>query len=321
MMRRLTLLIAALTLSGAALAQPTYPNRTLRAVIPWPPGQATDLVGRVIAQKLSEVLGQPTVPDNRAGAGGMIGTDFVAKAPADGYTLLVASSGPVTVNPLLQKTPYDVDRDFVPVAMIGLSPYVLVTGTAFPATNARDIVALLKANPGKYTFASSGTGATAHLVAEWFNMRAGLSATHVPYKGSAAALTDVAGGQVAYATETVAATMPLVRAGRLRAYGITLGRPSALAPGIEPLADSLNLPGFDVGAWIGIMVAAGTPKPVIDRLSAAMHTIMQSPDVRERLTGVGLELNYLGADDFAKYLKEQQGRFADIIKRGSIKVE
>ena len=155
MMRRLILLIATLALSGAALAQQPYPSRNLRAVIPWPPGQATDLVGRVIAQKLTEVLGQPTVPDNRAGAGGMIGTDFVAKAPADGYTLLVASSGPVTVNPLLQKTPYDVDRDFVPVAMIGLSPYVLVTGASFPAANAREIVSLIKANPGKYTFASS----------------------------------------------------------------------------------------------------------------------------------------------------------------------
>jgi len=321
MLARLALLIATLALSGAALAQPAYPSRSIRAVIPWPPGQATDLVGRVVAQKLSEALGQPTVPDNRAGAGGMIGTDFVAKAPADGYTLLVASSGPVTINPLLQKTPYDVDRDFVPVAMIGLSPYVLVTAPSFPAANARELVALVKANPGKYTFASSGTGATAHLVAEWFNMRAGLTATHVPYKGSANALTDVAGGQVAYATETVAATMPLVRSGRLRAYGLSLDRPSGLTPGIEPLASSLNLPGFDVGAWIGIMVPTGTPKPVIDRLSAAIGTMMQSPEVRERLTGVGLELNYLPADDFARYLKEQQTRFADIIKRGSIKVE
>jgi len=321
MLARLALLIATLALSRAALAQPAYPSRSIRAVIPWPPGQATDLVGRVVAQKLSEALGQPTVPDNRAGAGGMIGTDFVAKAPADGYTLLVASSGPVTINPLLQKTPYDVDRDFVPVAMIGLSPYVLVTAPSFPAANARELVALVKANPGKYTFASSGTGATAHLVAEWFNMRAGLTATHVPYKGSANALTDVAGGQVAYATETVAATMPLVRSGRLRAYGLSLDRPSGLTPGIEPLASSLNLPGFDVGAWIGIMVPTGTPKPVIDRLSAAIGTMMQSPEVRERLTGVGLELNYLPADDFARYLKEQQTRFADIIKRGSIKVE
>ena len=320
-MRRITLLMSMLALCGAALAQQPYPNRPLRMVIPWPPGQATDLAGRVVAQKLGEVLGQPVVAENRAGAGGMTGTDTAAKAPPDGYTLLMASSGPVTINPLLQKTPYDVDRDLVPVARVGLSPYVLVTAPSFPAANARELVALVKANPGKYSFASSGTGATAHLVAEWFNMRAGLTATHVPYKGSAPALTDVAGGQVAYALETVAGTMPLIRAGRLRAYGISLGKASALTPGIEPLAKSLNLPGFDVGAWIGVMVATGTPRAVVDRLSAAMHTVMQSAEVRERLTGVGLEIDYGGADEFAPYLKEQQARFADIIKRGGIKVE
>ena len=320
-MRRITLLMSMLALCGAALAQQPYPNRPLRMVIPWPPGQATDLAGRVVAQKLGEVLGQPVVAENRAGAGGMTGTDTAAKAPPDGYTLLMASSGPVTINPLLQKTPYDVDRDLVPVARVGLSPYVLVTAPSFPAANARELVALVKANPGKYSFASSGTGATAHLVAEWFNMRAGLTATHVPYKGSAPALTDVAGGQVAYALETVAGTMPLIRAGRLRAYGISLGKASALTPGIEPLAKSLNLPGFDVGAWIGVMVATGTPRAVVDRLSAAMHTVMQSAEVRERLTGVGLEIDYGGADEFAPYLKEQQARFADIIKRGGIKAE
>ena len=320
-MRRITLTLSMLALCGAALAQQPYPNRPLRMVIPWPPGQATDLVGRVVAQKLGEVLGQPVVAENRAGAGGMTGTDTAAKAPADGYTLLMASSGPVTINPLLQKTPYDVDRDLVPVARVGLSPYLLVTAPSFPAANAKELVALVKGNPGKYSFASSGTGATAHLVAEWFNMRAGLTATHVPYKGSAPALTDVAGGQVAYAVETVAGTMPLVRAGRLRAYGISAGKASALAPGIEPLANSLNLPGFDVGAWIGVMVATGTPKAVVDRLSAAMYTVMQSAEVRERLAGVGLEVDYGGADEFAPYLKEQQARFADIIKRANIKVE
>ena len=217
MMRFLSFLLVTLMMAGNALAQQPYPNRPLRVVIPWPPGQATDLVGRVIAQKLSEVLGQPAVADNRAGAGGMIGTDFVAKAAPDGYTILVASSGPVTINPLLQKAAYDVDRDLLPVAMMGVSPYLLVTSTQFPATSAREFVELVKSNPGKYSFASSGSGATAHLVAEWFNMRAGLSATHVPYKGSAPALTDVAGGQVTYATETIAATMPLIRAGKLAA--------------------------------------------------------------------------------------------------------
>ena len=321
MRRILLMLLAALTLCGAALAQQPYPNRPLRVVIPWPPGQATDLVGRLIAQKLTEVLGQTAVPDNRAGAGGMMGTDFAAKAAPDGYTLLMASSGPVTINPLVQKTPYDVDRELVPVAKIGLSPYVLVTSPSFPAANAKEFVALVKANPGKYSFASSGTGATAHIVAETFNMRAGLTTIHVPYKGSAPALTDVAGGQVAYALETVAGTMPLVRAGRLRAYGLSIAKATAMAPGIEPLADSLGLAGFDVGAWIGVMVPAGTPKPVIDRLSGAMQTIMASADVRERLTGVGLEVDYAGADEFARYLKVQHTRFADIIKKAGIKID
>ena len=320
-MKRIALFICALVLCSAALAQQPYPNRALKMVIPWPPGQATDLLGRVIAQKLSEVLGQSVVPDNRAGAGGMIGTDAVAKAVPDGYTLLAGSSGPVTINPLLQKVPYDVDRELTPVANVGRSAYLLVTNAAFPAANAKEFLALMKSNPGKYTFASSGTGATAHLVAEYFNILAGIQATHVPYKGSAPALADVIGGQVTYATETVAATMPLVRAGRLRAYGISVSKASALAPGIEPLAGSLNLPDFDVGAWIGVMVTAGTPKPVVDRLSAAMQTVMQAPEVRERLSGIGLDVNYLAADEFARYLKQQQARFTEIIKKGAIKLD
>ncbi|MBI3371750.1 MAG: tripartite tricarboxylate transporter substrate binding protein [Betaproteobacteria bacterium] len=320
-MRRIVLFAAALVLSGAALAQQGYPNRPLRMVIPWPPGQATDLVGRVLALKLSEVLGQSVVPDNRAGAGGMIGTDFVAKSAPDGYTLLAASSGPVTVNPLLQKTAYDVDRDFVPVAKVGLSPYVLVTNQSFPAANAREFVALVKANPGKYSFASSGTGATAHLIAEWFNAFAELKVTHVPYKGSSPALTDVVGGQVAYALETVAATMPLVRSGRLRGYGITVANPTPLAPGIEPLANSLGLTGFDVGAWLGVMVPAGTPKPITDRLAAAVETVMKSPETRERLATVGLEVDYRPSEEFARYLKEQQTRFAEIIRKGGIRID
>src|SRR5271168_3270105 len=182
----LTLLVLlALAPISHAFAQQPYPNHPLRVVIPWPPGQAADLVGRVIAQKLAELLAQPAVPDNRAGAAGTIGTEYVAKAAPDGYTLLVASSGPITIYPLLQKTPYEVEREFLPVARVGLSPYVLVTGSAFPANNAKELVALLRASPGKYSFASSGSGSTAQIIAESFNMRAGITATHIPYKGSA----------------------------------------------------------------------------------------------------------------------------------------
>jgi tripartite-type tricarboxylate transporter receptor subunit TctC len=328
-MKRIALFVAVFAFAGAAIAQQNssiasrqaYPNRPVRLVIPWPPGQATDLAGRVLAQKLSELFGYQVIADNRAGAGGMIGTDLVAKAAPDGYTILAASSGPVTVNPLLQKTPFDVNRDLAPVANIGLSPYLLVTNPQFPAANAREFVALVKANPGKYSFASSGTGATAHLIAEWFNNLAGLQVTHVPYKGSSPALTDVIGGQIAYAIETAAATMPHVRSGRLKAYGVSLARGSALAPGIEPLATAANLPIFDVGAWLGVMVPAGTPKPIVDRIATAVETAMQSPEVRERIAGIGVEVDYRRTEEFTRYLKEQQARFADIIKKGNIKLE
>ena len=328
-MRRIALFVAVLAFPAAAFAQQTaatssaqsYPNRPVRLVIPWPPGQATDLAGRVVALKLSELWGQQVVADNRAGAGGMIGTDVVAKATSDGYTLLAASSGPVTINPLLQKAPYVVDRDLAPVANVGLSPYVLVTNPQFPAANAKEFIALVKASPGKYSFASSGTGATAHLVAEWFNRLCGLQVTHVPYKGSSPALTDVIGGQIAYALETAAATMPHVRSGRLKAYGVSLARGSALTPGIEPLATVANLPGFDVGAWIGVMVPAGTPKLIVNRIAAAVGTAMQSAEVRERIAGIGVEVDYRPVGEFAPYLKEQQARFADIIAKGNIRLE
>lgn len=320
---------AALLIAGTVQAQhnpsastvQAYPNRPLRMVIPWPPGQATDLAGRVIAQKLSEIFSVPVVADNRAGAGGMIGTDIAAKAAPDGYTLLAASSGPVTISPLLQKAPYVAERDLAPVANAGLSPYLLVTVPSFPAGNAREFVAAVKASPGKYTFASSGTGATAHLIAEYFNYAAGLKATHVPYKGSVPALTDVIGGQIAYMIETAAATMPHVRAGRLKPYGVSLARPTPLAPGVPPLATAADLPGFEVGAWIGVMVSTGTPKALIQKVTAAVDQALQSPDVVEKLTSVGIAVDYRRADEMEHFLREQRARFGEIIKRANVKVE
>src|SRR5688572_6571203 len=191
-MKRFTLLLVALAFGGAAAAQQqAWPTRPLRIVIPWPPGQATDLMARIVAQKLSEQLGQQVIADNRPGAGGMIGTDMAAKATPDGYTLLAASSGPVSINPPLQKVPFDPVKDLAPVANVVRAPFILVSHPKVPATNARELIAHVKANPGKLRFASSGTGATAHLIAELFNGRAGLNVIHVPYKGSAPALIDV----------------------------------------------------------------------------------------------------------------------------------
>jgi tripartite-type tricarboxylate transporter receptor subunit TctC len=326
-MKRVLVTLVTLVTSAAgllacpALAQQNFPNRPLRMVVPWPPGQATDLVGRIIAQKLTDIFGYQVVADNRAGAGGMIGTDIVAKATPDGYTLLAASSGPVTISPLLQKTPYVSERDLIPVANAGVSPYLLTTTPSFPAKDIREFISLLKANPGKYSYASSGTGATAHLVAEYFNNTAGIRGTHVPYKGSIPALTDVISGQVGYTTETVAASMPFVRSGKLKAYGVSLAKGSMLTPGIPPIASAADLPGFDVGAWIGIMVSAGTPKPLVDKLTIAVDKALQSPDVRDKLIAIGLEPDYRNATDMARLLKEQSARFTDIIRKSNIKIE
>jgi tripartite-type tricarboxylate transporter receptor subunit TctC len=320
-MKRFALLFTLLACASAALAQQNYPSRPLRMVIPWPPGQATDLAGRLVALKLTELLQQQVVSDNRPGAGGMIGTDVVAKAAPDGYTLLAASSGPISIAPLVQKAPYDYERELAPVANVAFSPFVLVTGPTFPAKNASELVALVKSNPGKYTYSSSGTGASAHLAVEWFNNMNGLKATHVPYKGSVPALLDVSSGQVAYGLETVAATMPHVRAGRLKAHGVSTARVTTLAPELQPLATAAGIPGYDFSAWIGVMVAAGTPQPLVKRLTAAVDEAMKAPDMRERLAGAGLEVDYRPTADFSRHLKGQKERFSDIIRKANIKVE
>lgn len=321
MLRRIALLALAALIGSAGLAHAqSYPNRPIRVIIPWPPGQATDLIGRIMAQRLSEVLGQPVVAENRAGAGGMIGTDFVAKAAADGYTLLAASSGPYTINPLVQRTPYETERDFAPIALIGVSPYVLVANPAFPATNLAEFVAAVRARPGHYTFGSSGNGATAHLIIEWFNAALGLRAEHIPFQGSAPSLTAVVAGQVNYTLETLAATQPLIRGNALRAFGISFAGGSALAPTIPAIAVQGPIPGFDVGAWIGLIAPAATPRPILDMLEAATLRGMTAPEARERVASVGLEMDLRGSAAFAIYLREQTTNFRRIIQTANIRL-
>jgi len=311
--------------SGLSLAAETskvsYPTRPIKMIVPWPPGQATDLAARVLSQEMSKLIGTQIIIDNKAGAGGGIGTDAVAKSPPDGYTILAGSSGPVTVSPLLQKTPYDVERELIPVAMLGLSPYVLVTAMNFPAKDIKELVELFKANPGKYTFATSGTGATAHLITEAFNAALGIQGVHIPYKGSIPALTDVVSGQVHYCIETAASVMPLIRAGKLKAYGVSLEKGSSVAPGIVAMASSLDLPGFDMGAWLGLMVPTGTPKEVIEKIAIATEKAMSSNEVKQAFNTIALEIDYRRSDEFIKYLKNIKTAFADVIKKNSIKLD
>lgn len=318
----LTLFASALPGLATAQSQAPWPNRPMRLVIPWPPGQATDLAGRVIAQRLQERLGQPVVPENRAGAGGTIGSDVVAKAAPDGYTLLAGSSGPLTISPLLQRLPFDAARDIAPIAMFGVSPYLLVVKPDFPARNIQEFIALLKARPGHYTFGSSGTAATAHLICEAFNAAAGVEALHVPFAGSAPSMTALIGGQINYSVETMAATMPLVRQGALRALGISLAAGSTLAPGIEPFANQGGtLAGFDAGAWVGLMGPAGLPQPIIARLSAEVVDGMTQPEVRSRFEGISVEPIPRATAPFTAYLGEQRALFQRIIQRANIRLD
>jgi tripartite-type tricarboxylate transporter receptor subunit TctC len=312
--------LATLLIAGAAFAQ-AYPNRPVRIIVPWPPGQATDIAARVVAEKLQQQLGQPFVADNRPGAGGSIGTDAVVKSAPDGYTLLAASAGPVSIMPNLQKIPYEPLKDLAPVSLIALAPFALVTHPSFPANNAREFVALVRANPDKFTFSSSGTGATAHLVSELFNSMAKLKARHVPYKGSAPALADLMGGQISYTLETVASVGGHVKSGRLKAFGVTTARRSAGLPDVPTLAEAADIPGYDIGAWIGYAAPPGTPLEIRNRLAAEVAKAMQAPDLRERYLALGMEPASNTPEQMAGFMREEQARYGTIIRNANIKVE
>ena len=321
-MKKPVLVLAALAIAGASAAfAQGYPTRPVKVVVPWPPGQATDLAARIVAIKLSESLAQPFVVENRPGAGGTIGTDVVAKAAPDGYTLLAGSSGPISINPIVQTVPYDPEKAFAPISLVSTNAYVLVTSPSFPAANVKEFIALVRANPGKYSFASSGTGATAHLIGEFFNSMAQLQATHVPYKGSAPAITDIMNGQVDYAFETLPAAVGHIKAGRLKTYGLSVTRRNSALPDAEPIAETADLPGFDIGAWIGYLAPAGTPRDMVVRLSTEIQNALQAPDVRERFASLGLDPAPGTPEEMAAFLKQEHARYGSIVKRANIRLD
>jgi tripartite-type tricarboxylate transporter receptor subunit TctC len=307
-------------LATVAVAQP-YPSRAVKVIVPWPPGQATDIAARMVAHKLQEQTGQPFVIDNRPGAGGSLGTAVAATSPADGYTLLAASSGPISIMPSLQKLTYEPQKDFVLISLITRNPYALVVSPSFPASNAKEFVALLKANPDKYTFGSSGTGATAHLLTELFNSMAQVQARHIPYKGSAPALTDVMNGQVSYMIETVAATVGHVRSGRLKALGVSTLRRAAAMPEVPTLAEAADLPDYDAAAWIGYAAPAGIPREALVRLSAEIRRALESGDMKEKLLNAGLDPVASTPEELPAFMRKEQERYAAVIRNANIKLE
>jgi tripartite-type tricarboxylate transporter receptor subunit TctC len=244
-----------------------------------------------------------------------------AASAADGYTLLAASSGPISILPSLQKLPYEPQKDFVLISLITRNPYALVVHPSFPAANAKELIVLLKADPDKYTFASSGTGATAHLLAELFSSMAQVQARHIPYKGSAPALTDVMNGQVSYMIETVAATVGHVRAGRLKALGVSTLKRAAAMPDVPTIAESASLPDYDAAAWIGYAAPAGIPREVLARLSAEIGKALQSGDMKERLLNAGLDPVASTPEELPAFMRREQERYAAVIRNANIKVD
>jgi tripartite-type tricarboxylate transporter receptor subunit TctC len=311
--------LAALALcAGSAFAQ-NYPTHPIRVIVPWPPGQATDVAARMVAEKLSPTLGQPLVVDNRPGAGGVVGSEVASKSPADGYTLLAGSSGPISISPNVEKVAYDPLKDFVPISLLAVNPFMLVVNPSIPAKNVKELIALLKANPGKYSFASSGSGATSHLMSVLFNSMAGVDAVHVPYKGSSQSITDVVSGQVAYTIETVPAVANLAKAGKLRALGATSLTRAQAMPDVPTIAETL--PGYEMFGWIGFVAPAGTPAAITDRISAETRKIMQQPEIRQRFLAAGMEPAGNTPKEFAAFMKKQNDRYSAIVKQAHVKLD
>ena len=323
--RLLGVLVAALVApavhaQGAAPPAGAYPTKPITMVVPFPPGGPTDLVARVLAQKIGEQMGQSVLVDNRGGANGNIGAAYVAKAPADGYTILYNTSS-ITLSPSLYKNvPYDVSKDFLPVASVAVVPLGLVVNPSVPANTVAEFVAYAKANPGKLSYGSAGNGNVTHLGAFQFVQANGLEATHVPYKGSAPADVDLVGGQIQFMTDTVNSVMPFVRDRRLKMLAVTTGKRMALFPDVPTLAES-GMPGFEVGAWQGVMVPAGTPGAVVTRLNAEIVAALATPAVRERLALQGAEPLGSTPAEYGAYVQKELRRWAGVVKATGVTLD
>jgi tripartite-type tricarboxylate transporter receptor subunit TctC len=310
---------AACALTGAAVAA-GYPERPVRLIVPSPPGGGTDATTRMIAPKLSEALGQNFVIDNRGGAAGNIGAEAVARASPDGYTLLAAIAS-LTSNPyVMKKVPYDLDRDFAPISLTVVVPNVLVTHPSLAARNVQELIALAKSRPGQLQYASAGTGSAPHLMMALFSSMAGISLGHVPYKGAGPALVDVIGGHVPMMAGNVISTLPHVKAGRLRAYGVTSAKRSAAAPDIPAISEAL--PGYEAVQWFGLLAPGGTPAWIVIKLHGAVAQVLADPALRQRFQSEGAEpAPSKSPDEFRQLMRAESRKWSKVVKDAGIQPE
>lgn len=301
------------------MAQQAYPSRPVRIIVPYVAGGNADIFGRTLALKLGEAFKQSFVIENRPGANGGIGTDFVAKSAPDGATLLATASGPIVVNPVLYATvPYDPLKDFAPVAQCAVYQYVLVTLASSPIRNIADLVAAARAKPGAVSYGSTGVGGGNHLAGELLALSTGTQLTHVPYKGSAPALADLLGGQLTFMFDTVITSVPHIRSGKLRAFAVSSAKRASSLPEV-PTMQEAGIKGFDISQWNGILAPAGTPRPIVDRLNAEIVKAMHSPEVRERIgTQGGNEIVTGTPEAFAELIRSDLRMYAKLIKDAKI---
>jgi tripartite-type tricarboxylate transporter receptor subunit TctC len=291
-----------------------WPAKPLRLIVPYTAAGSTDQLSRAVAQKLGDALGQPVIVDNRPGANTILGAEAAAKSDPDGYTLFMGSSGSLAVNPsLYKKLPYDPQRDFALITLAASSPLMLVLNPSVPANSVKELVAYAKANPGKLNFASVGNGNPLHLAGELFKAMAGVDMTHVPYKGSAPALTDLLAGQVQLMFDTPITSVPHVKAGKLRALAVTSGKRSRALPDLPTIAE-LGYPGYDAGIWFGVVTRSGTPAPVLARLNAELRKILDAADLRERFGALALDLMSSSPEDFASFTARETVKWQKVIR-------
>lgn len=304
------------TVAGGAYGQ-EYPSRPIRLVVPWPAGGVTDVVARIVGERLSHTIGKPVVVDNRAGASGFIGTEIVAKALPDGHTLLLVTSSTHAASPaLFRKIPYDPLNDFATISQVTLAPTILVVPPSLAANSVAELVTLAKAKPGQLDYASYGKGSTAHLAAELFLQATGTTMAHIPYKGAAPAVTDLIGGHVHVFFDSIPSSLPHVRSGKLKALAVTGPTRTPVAPEIPAVAETY--PGFEVTVWQGFQAPAGTPRPIINKLNASIVKVMAMQDVREKLMNLGANPISSTPEQFAQHIAREKQKWADVVKRAGI---
>lgn len=320
LLRFAILAFVGITFCGPAAAQ-QYPARPIRMIIGFPPGGGTDIIGRIVGQRLSEVLGQQILPDNRGGASGQIAAELAARAPPDGYTVMMAHIAAISILPsLVSKLPYDPQKDFAPISLVAIGPNLLVVHPSLPARSVKELVALAKARPGQLQYASPGAGTVQHLAAELFKLQAKVDMLHVPYKGSGQSIVDLIAGHVHLNFDSVPPVLPHVRSGRLRALAVTSEKRFAILPDIPTVTEG-GVPGFDMSTWWGLVAPAAVSKDIIARLQAETVKLLRQPDVKEKIAFAGADTVGNTAEEFGAFIRSEAAKYARIVKDANIKLD